>query len=98
MLHFAATAGADVQPKMRATRAHALRGFLVNLGQRAFVKTVLDAVDVRAHHLKRQGTIDKHHFAVFALGHALAFQVQAAHRQAPRGRVGGGGRGAIRHT
>ena len=31
-------------------------------------------------------------------GNALAFQVKAAHRQAPRGRVGGGGRGAIRHT
>ena len=98
MLHFAAAAGARMQAKMRASRAHALRRFVVNLGQRAFVKTVFNAVDVRAHHLKRQGAVDKHHFAVFAVGHALAFQVQAAHRQAPRGRVGGGGRSGIRHA
>ena len=76
VLHLAATARTLVQAKVRAARAHALRRFLVNNGQRAFLEAGFAAVNLGTDHLKGQGTIDKNDFAIALVGDTLGFQVQ----------------------
>jgi hypothetical protein len=81
VLHLAATARTLVQAKVRAARAHALRRFLVNNGQRAFLKTGFAAVNLGTDHFKGQGTINKNDFAIGLVGDTLGFQVQGFHTQ-----------------
>jgi len=84
MLHLATTARAFVQAEMRALGPHPLRRFPVDDAQGAFLETVLAAVDLRAHHLKRQGAVNKDHLAIRAVGNALGFQVEGFNGQCAR--------------
>ena len=99
VLHLAAAAGIGLKPKMRARRTHPLRRFDVNIGQRALIKAAFAAVNVGTDHLKRQRAVDKHNFAVAAVGNTLGFKVKGFDCQ-PALRQGGGGgfgRGGFLH-
>ena len=81
VLHLAAAAGLGLQAKVRALGAHALRGFAVDVAERALFKRGLAAVDMGAHRLKGQSTVNENHLAIGPVGHALGFQVEGFHFQ-----------------
>ena len=81
VLHFASPARARVESSMGAFWRYPERGVFDDLGERGFFPIVFFAVDVGHHHLKGQGPIDKHHFAVLAVRNALRIQVHGLNVQ-----------------
>ena len=81
VLHFAAAASAGMQAEVGATRRHAQRRFLVHAGERGGLPIVFAAPFLNADPFARQCAINKHHFAIGVVGHALRFQIQRFHQQ-----------------
>jgi predicted dienelactone hydrolase len=81
MLHLAATAGAGVQPEIRAAGRHALRGFAVDFSQRGRFPVVLLAMGVGADDFTGQGAVDEDHLAIGLAGYALGIHVHGQHFQ-----------------
>ena len=95
VLHLAAAAGPGMQAKVGTARPHALRGFVVDLGDGALLPVVLFAVHVDRHQLERQSAFDEHNFAVRSAGDALGIHVQGADSQPALGQVGAGVAGFV---
>ena len=90
MLHLAAATRACVKPEMRASGAHTLRGFVVNLGHRALLPIVLFPVHLHRNQLKGQSPLDKNHLAIGTARDALGIHIKGPHTQPALGQVGTG--------
>ncbi len=76
VLHLAAAAGAGMQAEVRASRRHALRAGLAQLGQHRLLPLPLAPRHVDPHPLTGQGTLDEDDLAVGAARNPVGVEVE----------------------